>query len=449
MDTIMQQQQQQKNQQQGLAAQEYSPYPQRPLSPITEEANAPSSGRKRSRDSPIAVYDSSGDDRDSKRRQTFDSQDYAEANAGSRADFMEVSREGASTRDASPRESIEEESRSIEADGQEGTDDTYYENSSDVQSPLERDSSDSPNYESDSDCYALPKIMRPREPKCAPYRDPSWSAAFKQAGTFMCEFPQGLTAESEGLCRELLEKEQEPPKNSLFDDDVIERTCARLAGKNETSIFRDITPLVAPSVEILATRGEEQLSILCESTNEVWTYSQPLLRLQPQPSYAVGFKAQAFTEEQFRKVTEFFEDKCTTETSPLMGTSYMFFPCFSVEIGPLEIAQRQNTHNMTVGMRAVVDIFRAINREGEVHRQALGFSISHNARQVQIVAHYPVISGEATQFYQQVIHSFDFADPKCMDKWAGYRFTRNLYDVWMPAQFDWIRTAINGLPAEW
>jgi hypothetical protein len=206
--------------------------------------------------------------------------------------------------------------------------------------------------------------------------------------------------------------------------------------------------LIAPSAELIALRGDKELDILCESANEIWTYSQQLLQYQPQPSYSVGFKALAFTELQFTKVTEFFEDRCTSETSPIMGTSHMFFPCFSCEIGSFEITRRQNTHNVTIGMRAVVDLFRGVKREAEVHRQILAFSISHDSCEAEIVAHYPVILGETTEFYQQVIASFIFTDSR-FDKWTAYRFTKNMYEVWMPAQFQWICSAINQLPDGW
>lgn len=481
MESMQQQQQEpQQEQEQQLASQGHCPYLQRPLSPITEEAVAELARiKKRSRESPITIYDSSDEDRGVKRRQTLDSRDGAEAtveetseatsetssdtdscdvpspgeaNCEERSRIRMLEDEEASTRQASPQT----ESHG-EADGREETnedirsDELHSENVPDWQALLgrgRREPSSPPDSEPDSECFALPRSMWPKEHKSDPFRDPSWHFAFQRFGTFVHGHPRGLGRQDEDLCRELLERDQSLPKNTLFDDEVLGETCARIQHRNETMIFRDVTPLIAPSAEILASRGETHLSILCESTNEVWTYAQPIIRLQPQPSYAVGFKAQAFTEEQFSKVTEFFDDRCTAETSPIMGTSYMFFPCFSCEIGPLAITQRQNVHNMTVGMHAVVELFRGVNREAELHRQILAFSISHNHRQVQIVAHYPVILGGITNYFQQILHSFDFADPGCSDRWAAYRFTRNIYDTWMPAHFDWICSAIDDLPLE-
>ncbi|UKZ73922.1 hypothetical protein TrVFT333_001576 [Trichoderma virens FT-333] len=318
---------------------------------------------------------------------------------------------------------------------------------------LDRDSPERPTYlypvsEADSDCYALPKSMWPMEHKTDPFRDPSWEHEFQRFGTFVHEHPQGLCPESKALCKELLEGKQPLPENSLFEDNLIGATCEMLRHRNETMVFRDVTPLVAPSAELLALRGETHTGLMHESTNEIWSHSQPILRIQPQPTFAVGFRGAAFTPEQYHKVYTLFEDRCTDDSSPVAGTPWMFFPFFSCEIGSLSMAQRQNTHNMTIGMHAVVELFRGVNREAELNRQVLAFSIAHSHREAQIVAHYPVILGEDTTYFQKVLHSFEFADPGCADRWAAYRFTRNLYDSWMPMHYRRICSAIDDIPQQ-
>lgn len=472
---------------------EYHPYPSRPLSPIIEESSAElPHNRKRVREGEAALYETSEDDREWKRQQTLDSHDIVEtaateANtetiAGEETNHVDGSyeeaappeavrgqagHEGADNEEMDILESVEEAATQIEtpmwsfyalsdSDDENVQDENILHSESACQStsaspspPSEFDRvlSMTPTPEADSGLFVLPKDRWPAEPKSAQYRDALWSIVYNKNKTFMWEFHEGLAEGSLGLCKELLEREQLPPRISLFDDDVIHEISVRSQRRNETRVFRDITPLIAPSAELIALRGDKELDILCESTNEIWTYSQQLLQYQPQPSYSVGFKALAFTELQFTKVTEFFEDRCTSETSPIMGTSHMFFPCFSCEIGGFEITRRQNTHNVTIGMRAVVDLFRGVKRESEVHRQILAFSISHDSCEAEIVAHYPVILGETTEFYQQVIASFVFTDSR-FDKWTAYRFTKNMYEVWMPAQFQWICSAINQLPNGW
>ncbi|KAK1256099.1 hypothetical protein MKX07_008358 [Trichoderma sp. CBMAI-0711] len=304
-----------------------------------------------------------------------------------------------------------------------------------------------PNSGADSECYALPRSSFPKEHKSVPFRDPSWLYEFNRCGTYVSEHPRGLRPEATALYKELLAKEQPLPQTSLFDDDVIGETCERVRFKNETTLFRDITPLLAPSVALLAT-DHPHLGFLCESTDEVWSTAHPVVHIQPQPTYAVGFSSEAFSEEQFGKATDFFDDLYAAETSPMKVTPDMFFPCFSLEIGPISLGECQNVHSMTIGMRGVVELFRGVKREAELHRQILGWSIAHNHRRAEISVHYPVIYGDVTNFHRKMIHSFDFSDPEC-DRWAAYRFTRNLYDTWMPAHFANICSAIEQLPNEW
>ncbi|KAM0458221.1 hypothetical protein ACHAPV_001596 [Trichoderma viride] len=476
---------------------EYHHYPNRPLSPIIEESSAElSHNRKRVREGEVTHYETSEDDREWKRLQMLDSHDTVEIAAteantetaageetnhvdGSHEEAVpleaaheeaeEAGHEGANNEGTGVLEASEEETAtqiatplwnfyavfdSDDEDVEEGDilhSGSAYQSTSASPSPpseFDRAPSMSPAPGADASFFVLPKDRWPAEPKSAQYRDALWSIVYNKNKTFMWEFHEGLAKRSLDLCNELLGRAQLPPRASLFDDDVIHEISVRCQRRNETRIFRDITPLIAPSAELVALRGDKELDILCESANEIWTYSQQLLQYQPQPSYSVGFKALAFTELQFTKVTEFFEERCTSETSPIMGTSHMFFPCFSCEIGSFEIARRQNTHNMTIGMRAVVDLFRGVKRESEVHRQILAFSISHDSCEAEIVAHYPVILGETTEFYQQVIASFVFTDSR-FDKWMAYRFTKNMYEAWMPAQFQWICSAIDQLPEGW
>ncbi|KAK0713174.1 hypothetical protein B0T26DRAFT_781495 [Lasiosphaeria miniovina] len=44
----------------------------------------------------------------------------------------------------------------------------------------------------------------------------------------------------------------------------------------------------------------------------------------------------------------------------------------------LDIAGRQNAHSMTLAARAIVELFRPVKREKELHRELLTFSISYD-----------------------------------------------------------------------
>jgi hypothetical protein len=46
------------------------------------------------------------------------------------------------------------------------------------------------------------------------------------------------------------------------------------------------------------------------------------------------------------------------------------------------------------------------------------------------------------------IHTFDFTALDGKDKWTAYRFTKNVYDTWMPEHFKNICSAIDQLPSD-
>ena len=114
----------------------------------------------------------------------------------------------------------------------------------------------------------------------------------------------------------------------------------------------------------------------------------------------------------------------------------------------LDIADRQNAHSMTLAVRGVVELFRLVKREKELHREILAFSISHDHTTVRIYGHYPVIDGNETTFYRHPIHNFVFTALEGKEKWITYKFTKNVYDVWMPIHLKRICSVIGQLPPD-
>ena len=116
-----------------------------------------------------------------------------------------------------------------------------------------------------------------------------------------------------------------------------------------------------------------------------------------------------------------------------MATYYILFPFLSNEVKcglqALNVADRQNAYSMTLAVRAVVELFRLVERESELHCELLAFSISHDHWLVRIYGVYPVINGKETEYYRHPIHTFDFTTLDGKEKWTAYRFTKNVYDV--------------------
>jgi hypothetical protein len=103
---------------------------------------------------------------------------------------------------------------------------------------------------------------------------------------------------------------------------------------------------------------------------------------------------------------------------------------------------------MTMAVRGIVELFRLVKREKELHQEILAFSISHDHRIVRIYGHYPIIKGNETTYYRHPIHTFDFTALDGREKWTTYKFTKNVYDMWMPTHFKRICSVIDDLPPD-
>jgi hypothetical protein len=135
-----------------------------------------------------------------------------------------------------------------------------------------------------------------------------------------------------------------------------------------------------------------------------------------------------------------------------MAMYSMYFPFLTCEAKcsatALNVADWQNAHSMTLAMRGVVELFRLVKREKELHREILAFSISHDHETVRIYGHYPMINGNKTTFYRHPIYKFDFTELDGKEKWTTYTFTRNVYDIWMPTHLKRIYSVIDELPPD-
>ena len=286
-----------------------------------------------------------------------------------------------------------------------------------------------------------------REKKSAPYRTVRYTTLLEGKGSYMYKSDLGITKGSKDLDSLLLGLEQAVPMDSLFRDDLFEKTCRKIEDRNEARVIQDIARLIVPSAETLATYGATHLDHLIEGVNESWTGSIAVEGPPPKPDYSVGFRRSAFTNEQLKKLDKLVGS--VFDNSFFVATYRMYFPFLTCEVkcgaAALDIADRQNAHSMTVAVRALVELFRSVKREKELDREILAFSISHDHRSVRIYGHYPVIEGDNTTFYRHPIRQFYFTDSE--EKWTAYKFTKNVYDTWMPILHKRICSAIDDLPA--
>ena len=158
-------------------------------------------------------------------------------------------------------------------------------------------------------------------------------------------------------------------------------------------VIQDVSRLLVPSAKNLAIYGDRHLNILIENVNEAWIESIPVEGPRPQPDYSVEFKRSAFTDKQLHKLGPLIGS--VFDTLYFVATYRMYFPFLTCEVkcgaAALDIADRQNAHSMTIAVKSVVELYRAVKRERKLDREILAFSISHDYRSVRIYSHYAVI----------------------------------------------------------
>ena len=153
-------------------------------------------------------------------------------------------------------------------------------------------------------------------------------------------------------------------------------------------IIRDISQLIVPSAQTLAAYGATHLNSLVD---EGWNSARSFYGSRPQPDYSIGFERSAFTDSQLEKLKTFVGEPPDAFTSYFMGTWQIYFPFLTFEVkcgtAGLNIADLQNAHSMMLAVRGVVELFRLVKREKELHQEILAFSISHDHQTVRIYGH--------------------------------------------------------------
>ncbi|MCJ1309554.1 hypothetical protein MMC25_003214 [Agyrium rufum] len=290
--------------------------------------------------------------------------------------------------------------------------------------------------------------QKARELKSAPYRNPRYELQLETLGIYIRKDGEDITDGSKLLCQKLLKTKQTLPQGTLFEDKLFKATWAAVQNRNECRVIRDLAQLIVPSAENLAIRGAKHLEGLIETLNEGWSNSVPILGPRPQPDYGVGFKRTSFNKDQLLLLEPFVGNY--DHLSLFAATYDMFLPFLTAEVkcgtGELEVADRQNAHSMAVGLTGLVELFRLVGREKELHGEVNYFSISHNDHFVTIYGHYAMINGMETTFHRCKIYSFDFTALDGKEKWSAYTFVKNIYDLWVPAHFERICAVIDRLP---
>ena len=128
------------------------------------------------------------------------------------------------------------------------------------------------------------------------YRSPGYALNLElKKKSYMFESPKGITEDDELFCQMLLTTVQTIPQDTLFRDDLFEITCRNIKQRNEARVVENISLLIVPSAETLATYDATELKNLVFNVNERWGESVPITETRPQLDRSVGFGASAFT----------------------------------------------------------------------------------------------------------------------------------------------------------
>ncbi|KAM3068342.1 hypothetical protein ACMFMG_009480 [Clarireedia jacksonii] len=316
-----------------------------------------------------------------------------------------------------------------------------------------------------------------REEKSAPYRNPSYPTFLSDNLTnyksYIKDHRSGISEASKRLLNILRHTKQSVPRDTLFDDKVFSRYLEKLKGKNESRVIQDLSQLLVPSAEILATFDHtldpnmekaiydlypnlfpcpeavatfsaNHIDRIAESVNEGWNNCFTITKPRPQPDSSFGYRVSAFEDHQLDKLRPTLGD--ASFSSFFKATYYMHFPFLTKEVKTgamgLDIADNQNLHSITIAVRAIVELFKLVGREKELHREILGLTISHDDKSERIYAHYPYIEGDKVTIWRHTVDQF-YLDHN--SKWRSYIFTKNVYDIFSLVNLRRICSAIDDI----
>ena len=253
--------------------------------------------------------------------------------------------------------------------------------------------------------------------------------------------------ESRLMCKAMLAATYPDPPSPAFPLSDFLAVRERVRTRNEARIYRDITPLLVPSPELLYFAGHKELEHVAEEIDAEWTMCDTLGGPRPKPAMAVGLASSAFSQEDLAKLWY--------HTGPDRATSFtdnIWFPFLLCETkcaaGSLSQAECQNMHSSSMAVRAIIELHRVadVARAADLSGQVLVFSVSHDLQCIKVFGHFAIITPEDTSYHCYPVVSL-LLDSEDMDGLKrSYSFVREVYQSFLPAHLGRIRSALALLP---
>ncbi len=274
---------------------------------------------------------------------------------------------------------------------------------------------------------------------------PAYEMVLAENGMFMEEWTgqSRVGQESKSLCTQALRAIHPESQYTAFSLQHFLLVWQRAQNRNEARVYRDITPLLVPSPELLWICGHQELEHVAEDISVQWTRCKTLGGPQPKPDVAIGIASSAFSEEETTKL----KNHTAFERATLF-TNNIYFPFLLCEVKcgneGINRADRQNMHSSSMAVNAIIQLYRALgeNKVADLSGQILVFSISHDNERVKLYGHFAVIEGEKTSFYRYLIARFwlDFEENQGRQRTSN--FVREIYRTFYPAHLKRIRDAL-------
>ncbi|KEF50788.1 uncharacterized protein A1O9_13162, partial [Exophiala aquamarina CBS 119918] len=274
---------------------------------------------------------------------------------------------------------------------------------------------------------------------------PAFETVIAEHGLHM-EVLKGRRLVSEGsktLCQQLLQAQHERPAYSSYPLAEFLSVQDRVRTRNESKIFRDLTPLLVPSPELLFVSGHQALEHVRDEISVEWSKGKTMGGPRPKPDCAIGMASSAFTDEESAKLKNY-----ASYERPTLFTDHLYFPFLLCETKcgneGLDRADRQNMHSGSIAVDAIVQLYRAIGsgRESALNGEIIVFSISHNHESVKLYGHFPIIQGAEVSFYRY--HATTFILGLEEEDWRRpHDCVREIYKVFYPAHLQRIRHALS------
>ncbi|KAK5086193.1 hypothetical protein LTR70_007438 [Exophiala xenobiotica] len=249
--------------------------------------------------------------------------------------------------------------------------------------------------------------------------------------------------ESKSFCRSLLQSTYPEPQHTAFPLPEFLSVWQRVQKRNEARVYRDLTPLLVPSPELLWASGHQELEHVAEEISVEWTRCKTLGGPRPKPDLAVGIAPSAFDEEEKAKL----KNHTAFERATLF-TDNIYFPFLLCEAKcgdeGISRADRQNIQSSSVAVNAIIQLFRAVDetKVADLSGQILVFSVSHDNLLVKLYGHFANIDGDKLAFYRYPVASFVLNFEESQGRKRTHDFVREIYHSFYPAHLKRIRDAL-------